>query len=398
MKITIKLDTRKAKSQGVYPIKYAVSHNQKTAYILTPYSCKVAEWNDKAGELRSSHPHAAEWNTWLKTRLYDYQQRMLRLSPSLSVAEIRDKLMATTTDEHTFRMVYEEHQARYEGKTLQQYKYAWGKIQAFHPNTQWEDINYGWLTDFANWMRKHEGLSIDTASMVLRSLRAVCNYAYKCGYVQSYAFLRYSIQSTPASQRRKRTMALSDIQLRNLFSMDLSDSPALEWAVSVLWVSFLLGGMNLIDLYGLKELKEDCSVEYVREKIKRYEPEPVRLDLSMLNEPDLSRLKALASDGWLVDHCGKRYEGFYNTHKKALQRLSRLLGYRVSLYSVRYSWATIAASLGVPVSVINRVQAHTDGGGNTFSERFYINFDWSQASEAVARVAEYMQTKEGDSH
>lgn len=184
-------------------------------------------------------------------------------------------------------------------------------------------------------------------------------------------------------------MALSVNQLKELFSLDLTLFPALEWARDILWASFVLGGMNLIDLYGLKELNKNCIIEYTREKIKRFEPESVKLDLSGLPALQLRKLQSLSACGWFVNHQDKRYEDFYNTHKKALQRLSRMVGYNVSLYSVRYSWATIAASIGISVSVINRVQAHTDGG-NT-SEKYYINFDWSQASEAIVSVVEYMK-------
>lgn len=388
MKITIKLDTRRAKADGCYPIKFKVAHNQQNAFINTPYAVKEAMWNDNASEVRSTFIRAKEINDWLKGKLLEYQKRLLTMSEEYSVTEIRDRLVADYSIEHTFRQVYQEHVARYSGKTLQSYEYMFDKVTAFCPLVEWNVINYAWLMDFNDWLRS-TGLSIDSSSMVLRSLRALCNYAVKCDYIEKYPFKRFSIPSTPASQRRKKDMALSVEQLKEVFGMDLSDSPALSWARDILWLSFILGGINLVDLYNLPRLGDDCRVEYVREKTKRFEPEPVRLDLSGLPTNLLSRVQSLSVGGNIIDRRGKLYEDFYNTHKKALQRLSRLVGYNVSLYSVRYSWATIAAKLGVSVAVINRVQAHTDGGN--VSERYYINFDWSAASAAVVKVAEYMR-------
>lgn len=388
MKIAIKLDTRKAKEGNVYPIKFTVSHHQKTAYINTPYDVKESVWNSKACEVRSNYIRAKEINDWLKEKQLEYEKRLLTMSEEYTVTEIRDRLVADYSIEHTFKQVYQEHIERYQGKTLQSYQYMFDKVTSFCPLVEWNVINYAWLMDFSDWLRS-QGLSIDSASMVLRSLRALCNYAVKCDYIEKYPFRRFSIPSTPASQRRKKEMALSVEQLQQVFAMDLSEFPGMEWARDILWLSFILGGMNLIDIYNLPPLAEDNKIRYVREKIKRFEPEAVQLDLSGFPTYLLEKIRSLSVEKYLVDHRGKLYEDFYNTHKKALQRLSRSIGYNVSLYSVRYSWATIAAKLGVSAAVINRVQAHTDGG-NT-SEKFYINFDWSAASAAVVKVAEYMQ-------
>lgn len=226
-----------------------------------------------------------------------------------------------------------------------------------------EDIPFYHVTpslirEYEGWMFQR-GLTRNSISFYMRILRAVFNRAVEEGLAEDcQPFKRVY---TGVDKTIKRALPLR--VLKKIRELNLADDKKLDYARDMFMMSFYLRGMSLVDMAFLK--KKDLAgnfLVYRRRKTQqllkiRWTKEmQVILDKYGKNESEylLPIIKKRDVNGlYVYRHVGRKINS-------SLKILAERIGLLVNLtmYVARHSWASVAKSKGIPVSVISEGMGH----------------------------------------
>lgn len=206
---------------------------------------------------------------------------------------------------------------------------------------------------------KARGNTPNTTSFYMRNLRAVYNRAVMAGLtVQRRPFRGVY---TGVEKTLKRALTLDE--LKRVCDLDLQLRPALGLARDLFLFSFLTRGMSFIDMAYLR--KRDVAggiLTYRRRKtgqllhvkweaamqqvVEKYPPNPTKFLLPIIVRPDTD--------------FRTQYANAQRRTNAQLKQVAVMGGLRtpLSMYAARHSWASIARSINIPVSVISEGMGH----------------------------------------
>lgn len=286
--------------------------------------------------------------------------------------------------------------ATHKPSTRRTYMLTWRHICRFlsrtNPNGEeaamrlpFEKIDHRWLRSFENYLAE-TAPSQNARSVKLRNIRAAFNEAINNNVTAAYPFRRYKVKTTAT---RKRSLTVE--QLRQLFTMPVE--PTAEKFRDIFKLTFLLCGINMIDLCNLREIING-RIEYRRSKTGKLYSIKVEPEAMEMIEKYRGTNYLLFPLDHYTDHLG-----FLSKINKALRKLGPVerhgLGGKkyyeplfphLSTYWARHSWATIAASLDIPKEII----AHGLGHGSNSVTDIYIDFDQSKVDRANRRIIDYV--------
>lgn len=204
-----------------------------------------------------------------------------------------------------------------------------------------------------------KGAVRNTSSFYMRILRAVYNRALEKGLMEQRNPFRHVY--TGVDKTVKRAVPLSAI--KRMKNLDLSLQPNLEFARDMFLFSFYTRGMSFIDMAHLK--KKDLQngfLSYRRRKTglqlvirwekcmqeivdKRHTCDRNPYLLPILNFQNESR---------------KQYKYAQSRINVHLKEIASMIGVFIplSMYVARHSWASIAKSKNIPISVISEGMGH----------------------------------------
>ena len=221
-----------------------------------------------------------------------------------------------------------------------------------------EDIDSDLMLMYEAYLRGR-GLTKNSTSFYMRILRAVYNRAVEKDLTTNRNPFKHVY--TGIDKTIKRAIPLKAIkQIKNL---DLSLQPSLDFARDMFLFSFYTRGMSFIDMAYLK--KKDLSngiLSYRRRKTGqqlfiRWEKcmqEIVGKYDNPQSEFLLPIIKRADKDNRLQYQSALR---FVNNHLKSVVALLNI-GITISMYTARHSWASIAKSKNIPISVISEGMGH----------------------------------------
>lgn len=204
-----------------------------------------------------------------------------------------------------------------------------------------------------------KGAVRNTSSFYMRILRAVYNRALEKELMEQSNPFRHVY--TGVDKTVKRAVPLSAI--KRMKNLDLSLQPNLEFARDMFLFSFYTRGMSFIDMAHLKKKDlqngflsyrrrktgqqlvikwEKCMQEIVN-KCHTWDRNPYLLPI--LNFPNESR---------------KQYKYAQSRINVHLKEIANMIGVSIplSMYVARHSWASIAKSKNIPISVISEGMGH----------------------------------------
>jgi integrase len=246
-------------------------------------------------------------------------------------------------------------------RTVETYTCALNRFMLFRKgeDVSLNEIDSELMQVYQAWLLR-KGLCMNTVSFYMRILRAVYNRAVdKKLVLQRYPFKHVY---TGIEKTVKRAVPLNVI--KQLKQLNLAAFPLLDYARCMFLFSFYTRGMSFIDMAYLK--KKDLNgdmLSYRRRKtgqllvvkwercmqlvVDQYPPDPDSLYLL----PVIKRGKSNERT---------QYKNAIMSINKSLGRLSGLLGLSISLttYVARHSWASIAKSKNIPLSVISEGMGH----------------------------------------
>ncbi len=203
------------------------------------------------------------------------------------------------------------------------------------------------------------GVSKNSSSFYMRILRAVYNRAVEQGLTPQRRPFKHVYTGIDKTVKR----AISLAAIRRIKNLDLTHSPALDFARDIFLFSFYTRGMSFIDISYLK--KKDLAggiLSYRRRKtgqqlfIKWEQCMQAIVDKypTPHNSPYLLPIIKSSDD----DHTQYKNVQFrINKHLKEIARKLRLSA-PLTMYVARHSWASIARSKNIPLSVISEGMGH----------------------------------------
>jgi len=231
---------------------------------------------------------------------------------------------------------------------------------------------------------KVRGVCPNTSSYYMRGLRAIYNRAVEKGLTEHRRPFKYVY--TGIDKTVKRAVPLKII--RQIRDIDLSASPAADFARDIFMFSFYTRGMSFIDMAYLK--KKDLHngfLSYRRRKtgqqlLVKWE-KPMQDIVDKYDTGDTPYMLPIIKDTDGDDR--RQYKNAAHLINGKLRRLGERLGLSIPLttYVARHGWASIAKSKNIPVSTISEAMGH-DSEKTT---RIYLaSLDTSAVDKANSQI------------
>lgn len=384
-----------ADSEG--SVYFQVLHKRIARQITTTYRIFPSEWNEKkccvsaqSGNSRYEYLKAIQarisWDIDLLTRICN---SLTSKSSDCSSDDIVSEFLIRKKHGSLFNFLNEtiaRLQRLGKTRTAETYSAALASFRKFRGG---EDIMLqaidSELIEVYQAYLKANGLTPNTISFYMRILRAAYNRAVDKGFTeQNYPFRHVY---TGVAKTVKRAIPLKAVKAIKL--LDLSANPHLEFARDMFLLSFYTRGMSFIDIAFLKKdnLKNGV-ISYRRKKtgqllhvacekailqlIERYRAdESSPFLLSIISNPDKD--------------CRRQYQSRMYAVNKSLKVVATMAGIDMplTLYVARHSWASIAHSQNIPVSVISESMGH-DSEATT--QIYLASLDTSAVNKANSQV------------
>lgn len=374
---------------GTHKLRIAVRHKTKTAYIITRIIL------DEPGQLRNGkivrHPEACILNKKLRKMMDIYEERLekIRNTDLYTCEQLRDIIKSGPDGEEvTFKGISGEYVSYLMSEGRNSYAKLMERSSRYfceycRGDIAMEDITPVLVRSFAESLKK-PGRSKAYISTILSHIKALINKAITNQMV-SYSIHPFVSVKIPQSPVREVTLSLeSFVRIMN----SKPDSKRKKMARDLFMISFMLGGMNLIDIMNVDF--RDKEVRYVRTKSAgRTQQENV---ISFDMPEGIERY----AGGWMQPN-GKldfgykfTYHNFSQYVSYAITDLAEELGIkeRVVFYSARKCFAQFASDICMPDSVINYCLGHSDRSKGVI--RYYTKIRSRQASICIKRVCDYV--------
>ncbi|MFR9543644.1 MAG: site-specific integrase [Rikenellaceae bacterium] len=205
------------------------------------------------------------------------------------------------------------------------------------------------------------GIQPNTVSFYMRILRAIYNRAVERGLsIQKYPFKGITTRPHKTVKR-----SLSTENLKRLKSENLTLFPSMEFARDLFMFSFYTRGMSFVDMAYLRKKDVQSGVLCYRRR-KTGQQLHIRWEECMQEIVDRYSQRAEATPYLLpiikstTKEEDKQYKVAIHTVNHNLKRLAKLIGLTTNLtsYCARHTWASVAKSKNIPISVISEGMGH----------------------------------------
>lgn len=232
-----------------------------------------------------------------------------------------------------------------------------------------KDISPELMADYAQWLRQ-QGISMNTVSCYLRSLRAIYNKVVKHYGLEDRK--PFKDLFTGHTKTVKRSATNDDI--KRLQAMILPRHSTLQLSRDIFLFSLYAQGMPFVDVAFLrKEQIRDGMIVYARHKTGQQ----IVVKVEGCIQEIINRYSTADTDfvfPIITAHhpaqAYKQYQSSLRNYNRNLHKLEKLAGLKRGLtsYVVRHTWASVAYDTNVDLAVIASALGHT----NTNTTRIYI--------------------------
>lgn len=352
---------------------YQIIHNRVVRQINTEYKLFVSEWDCHSETVVLHHlSPEQERNNYLlsiSSRIRWDKDRLNKIIHTLSQSGrfVTDDIVVRFRggrQEQSFNDYICQQIARLKrlGKicTSETYTAALRSFSGFMNDKAvlFDQLNADLIAEYEAYL-KGRGNSPNTVSFYMRILKAVYNRAVEDGLTEQ----QYPFKSvyTGVEKTMKRALSLNDI--RRIKGVDLSLKPSLDYACDMFLFCFYTRGMSFIDMaYLRKKDLQNGTLSYRRRKtgqqlfIKWEKCMQDILDKYPINETEyLLPIITKQDEDYRKQYANKLHHVNY-----LLKKIGKQLDLPIPLtmYVGRHSWASIAKSRNVPVSVISEGMGH----------------------------------------
>jgi integrase/recombinase XerD len=407
------------------PVKLCITHNRIRKYYSISEIIKDSDWlflsESDIKKVTLKSPRGKYRNIAFEyKRITDHANEVIKVIRKFSFNQFEDKFFnkAGTWDnifsamidhikvlrlesrfgyassfESTLRAIKEFH----EGKRLKfncrqkvdtRYKdYVSGKPLNF------VDITPAWLKRFESKMKQADK-SKSTVGIYVRNIRVLFNLALKEHEVKA----EYPFNKHKPKTAKGRKIALPAFQI-SLIANYKTAHPLEQFYRDIFMFSFLANGMNLSDIARLRFSNIiDGEIVFIRKKTEAEEAEENKLRVPITKNIqaiiDRHGNKAIGHDAFIFPILKPEWneEKIYSEIKQLVKQVNKYVSHialvigikeRVTSYSARHSWATVAKNSGTSIEFISEALGHS----STVVTKLYLkNFERSTREEHAEKI------------
>lgn len=370
--LKLALDTRRAKKDGTFPLVFKLFINKEQTNITTGISVKPTEFHAESN-LIIGNPKANELlmnlDTQYRTRFYQY---IINHQGHEQMAEAKAYILNKQPEEFTVAEYWENliGNMTIAGRDggVKIYQQSLSTIRKeINLNIPFAALSYKDVMNLETKLYKR-GMSVNGASVYLRTFRAVCNKAINQDIVKLewYPFRKHRMRK---EKTVPRVMTMGEI--KSYFALNLPPTHPSYTYWNIGRLIFMLRGINLRDLILLKpECMKNGRLIYRRAKTgKLYSiqvtPE-ITATLSTFT-PKETLLGVLTgaqlNSSFKINH----FQQFLKVTNKHLKNIGAFLEVNepISTYVFRYTYANLAKQLGYSKDLIAEALGHEYGNSVT---------------------------------
>lgn len=391
---TLSLTVFKAKqlSNGKHKIRIAVRQHHETCYIITPYIIDdISQF--KNGRVVKRYD-ADVMNVQLRTLLNKYQKIVDELYNvnSLSAKELKNTIVSyrNKDDNVTISKICNDYVAELREDKRNGYaeliercgKYFMEFSKGDFPAKEITPVT---ISNFERFLRNKKKLNQTTIGMYLVRFRVLTNLAKKRYFVKQEI---PPFQDCKIPQSLEREIDLTIEQFKVLKSYNPQNK--IETISKDLWfLSFYLGGINLIDLMSVDFSNQD-EIEYIRTKTKNTKRGDKRIELSVSEEAKKIIQKYISADGTLSFKYKFTYRNFSRYIARTLKKIGSVIGIkRLCYYSARKTFVQYGFELGIPLEVLEYTIGQSMKSNRPIYN--YIRVMRKHADEAIAKIIRFTE-------
>ena len=367
IKVKFRPSTNENKEGTIY---YQIIQNRVIRQLKTDYRLFLHEWNEKENSIIATNNSRQNYLQSIQERIdWDIKrlQSIIKQWENKRQRYTADNVISTFQKQANKQSLFNfmqgviaQLQQMGKQRTSETYRCTLKSFMQFREDKDLllEDIDSDLMLMYEAYLRGR-GLTKNSTSFYMRILRAVYNRAVEKDLTTNRNPFKHVY--TGIDKTVKRAIPLKAIkQIKNL---DLSLQPSLDFARDMFLFSFYTRGMSFIDMAYLK--KNDLSngiLSYRRRKtgqqlfirwekcmqeiVEKYENPQSEFLLPIIRRAD--------KENRLQYQSALR---FVNNYLKSIAALLDV-GIAISMYTARHSWASIAKSKNIPISVISEGMGH----------------------------------------
>ena len=370
IKLKFRASTYNGKEGVLY---YQIIHKRVCRQVTTNYKIFINEWN-KINETINIDYSNTNRKDYLDSIQYKIQNDLIRYESiikkltiqleSFTVDDVVEKFRNQSVNSSLFEFMetlIATYKRNGQHRTGETYLCTLNSIKRFRDNKdiQLMDVNTEFIVSYEHYL-KIEGVQHNTISFYMHRLRAVYNKAVEKELIEQkfpFKHMKIGIEKTV-----KRAIPIKYI--KKLKSLELKEFSSKDLARDLFLFSFYTRGMSFIDIAYLqkKDLKNG-TLSYRRKKTGQ----KLFIHWETCMEHIVNKHKSEKSSPYLFSildstrgDIRKQYHNTLTLINRHLKKLGEEIGLDVPLtmYVARHSWATIARSEGIPISIISEGMGH----------------------------------------
>ena len=366
IKVKFRPSTNEIKEGTIY---YQIIQNRVIRQLKTDYRLFMYEWNENENAVNTSNSRQnylqsiEERIDWDIKRLQSIINHLGSKRQRYTTDDIISTFQKQANEQSLFNFmqgVIAQLQQMGKQRTSETYRCTLKSFMQFREDKDvlLADIDSDLMLMYEAYLRGR-GLTKNSTSFYMRILRAVYNRAVEKDLTINRNPFKHVY--TGIDKTIKRAIPLKAIkQIKNL---DLSLQPSLDFARDMFLFSFYTRGMSFIDMAYLK--KKDLSngiLSYRRRKTGQQlfiRWEKCMQEIVDKYDADYYSPYLLSILQYPYDNRNQYKNALYRTNK-LLKEIAKMVGLSIplTLYVARHSWASIAKSKNIPISVISEGMGH----------------------------------------
>jgi len=371
--VKVQLNKSRALRDGRYPLVFQIIHRRKKRLLYSPYHLHEQNFDVDHGRVINRRGRRvadlAQINTYILSNLQEIRQTIDNLEHRTEDYSVSDVVqLYRFGQDRSFVIPYMRRlidTIEREGRigTACAYRSTLNCLLRYlgqNEHLSFEDISPRWLNGFVSHLHQCD-LKPNTINFYLRILRAVYNRAWREEVPGAHFISPFRKVHIGTVRTAKRAVSKECI-LQIAKEREINDK-RLEMARDLFLFSFYSRGMPFVDMAFLKYSNiSGNTIHYIRHKTGQA--------LNVMMEAPLRHLvEKYRNEGeYVLPILKSGSKALYKQYQSALRRYNRQLASLSSKlnlpapltsYVARHSWATIARSSGIPVSVISEGLGHS---------------------------------------
>lgn len=367
IKVKFRPSTAVGKEGTIY---YQIIHKRVIRQLKTDYRIYADEWNERSAILilanngRNGYLQSTkERINWDVKRLGNIVSHWENKQINYTVDDVISTFQESANEQTLFNFmngIIARLKQMSKHRTSETYHATIRSFMQFRENKDvlLDEIDSDLMLMYEAWLHG-KGITKNSSSFYMRILRAVYNRAVEKELTNNRNPFKHVY--TRVDKTLKRAIPLKAI--KKIKNLDLFLHPSLDFARDMFLFSFYTRGMSFIDMAHLK--KKDLQngiLSYRRRKTGQQlfiKWEKCMQEIANKHKTDYGSPYLLPILKYPYNNRSQYKNALYRTNKN-LKEIAKLAGLSIplTLYVARHSWASIAKSKNIPISVISEGMGH----------------------------------------